>query len=61
MGHVQDNSPLKNSWKVPHLCPTENPSRNLNKGNPNPKDVKLVLHKSFLMMLKRSKRGKSPN
>jgi hypothetical protein len=42
----------KNSWKASHFCHVENLSRNLRKGNPNLKDVKLAKCKSSLMILK---------
>jgi hypothetical protein len=42
---------LKKPWKVPHMCPAKKPTRGINKENPNPKDGRLVTHKSSLMML----------
>jgi hypothetical protein len=35
---------LKNPRKISHLCLVKSPSRGLNYGNPNLKDVKLATH-----------------
>jgi hypothetical protein len=42
---------LKNSWKVPDLCPTESPSRNLNRENLNLKNAMFATQKSSIMMI----------
>ncbi len=37
---------LKHPRKGPHLCLTTNPSKSLNKGNLNPKDIKVGARKA---------------
>jgi len=51
MRHVQKKLNLKNSWKVPDLCPTESPSRNLNRENLNLKNAMFATQKSSIMMM----------
>jgi len=63
MNHLQTNGTcarklnFKNPWKVPHLCPAESPSKNLNTENLNFKNARFATQKLSIMMIEPRQEG----
>jgi hypothetical protein len=48
---------LKKSFESSTLCLAKNPSMSLSRGDPNLKDVRLIMRKLFLLMLELTQKG----